>query len=77
MMLVTEVFGLHQFDLAVALDDHRQAVFLVAQHRLANASIEGLIDHPPVLGQDAIDVSLRFGLHSVPCRWTAAQTSLS
>jgi len=77
MMLVTEVFGLHQFDLAVALDDHRQAVFLVAQDGLPDASIEGPIDHSPVFRQDAIDVSLRFGLHSVPCRWTAAQTSLS
>jgi hypothetical protein len=75
--LRAEVFRLHELDLAVSLDDDRQAFFLVEQDRLADASIEGLADHSPVLRQDAIDVFLRLSLHSVPCCWTAAQTSLS
>lgn len=39
---------------------------MVAQHRLANASIDGLTDHSAILTQDSIDVLLSFDLHSPP-----------
>src|SRR5262245_1767065 len=63
--LETEVLGLQPFNLAVAFDDDRRALVLVANHRSSHSSPEGLIDHPPVLAEDSIDVFLRFSLHSV------------
>ena len=76
-MLVAQVFRFHPFDLAVAFDDNRQALFFVSEHSLPDSSLERLVDDSTVLAEDTIHVFLRFGLHSTLWRWTDAQTVLS
>lgn len=63
---VAEVFRLDQLDFAVALDDNRQVVLLVAEHRVADAFRQGLVDGRSVLAHDATDVFASLSLHTVP-----------
>lgn len=73
--LVAEVLWLHPLDLAVALDNDLQAVLLVAEHGFSHASLEGFVDHSPLVAEDSIDVFLWFSLHSSLWRWAIAQTT--
>src|SRR6266545_6129437 len=49
--LETEVLGLHPCGLAIAIDDDRQAGFLVAEHGVPDTLLEGLVDQMPFLDE--------------------------
>src|SRR5262245_60652645 len=74
---VSEVFRLDAFDLAVALDDRRDALTLVALHRVANALLQRFVNDSPVFSENPADIFRRFGVHSMCCPRAAAQTSAS
>src|SRR5262245_33702102 len=53
---VAEILRLDPDDLAVALDDDGEAVFLVAQHGATDALFQRAIDRASVVNEDAVHV---------------------
>lgn len=61
----------------MALDDDRQAIFLVLNHRLADTFLKSLVDQASFLYEDSVRVFLCDCFHGVAWRLASAQTTSS
>ena len=64
--LEAEVFWVDPDGLAIAVNDHGQAVSLVTEYGVSNALLEGLVAQLALIDEDSVYVLLCFGLHGVP-----------